>query len=419
MKSQNSTSIQTSTLLADFRLLLILFVTFRLMLLMVYQPIFNQGIERGVTAGGDFFYYFQLGALSQQGLLPFRDWWSEFPPIPAFLETIVFQLFGRNGYNGFALMFGAIMMGFDVGNLVMIRRIGSKLHGAGTGMALAWVYAVTLAPLVLIWWDFEPMVAFFLLWGIATLIEARELRSAVIAGIGALIKFTPALILGAVWRFRAGRSALRYTLITVGMFALVYLLLFVQNSAMTLPSLTAQFSKSSYQTVWALIDGNYKTGNFGTPQDRLNPQKAYTLEGQPSVIPGGVRLVAAALIGLFVFARTRRFDDRGLVAFVAITLLIFFLQAQGWSPQWLAQIVPLILLCFPTRDGVTTVVLLSLVTFAEYPFLFIRTGDTGGEISGSLVLPFVMLVLARTGILIGVCVALYRRLRQEAVLKTT
>ena len=84
----------------------------------------------------------------------------------------------------------------------------------------------------------------------------------------------------------------------------------------------------------------------------------------------------------------------------------------------MAQIVPLILLCFPSRDGVTSVVLLSLVTFAEYPFLFIRTGDTGGTISGSLVMPFIMLVLARTAILIGMCVALYRRLRQVAVITT-
>ena len=184
---------------------------------------------------------------------------------------------------------------------------------------------------------------------------------------------------------------------------------------MTLPSLTAQFNKASYETVWALIDGNYTTGNFGPAQERLDPNNANKLEGNPAVIPGVVRLGAAALIGLFVFWRTRRFDERGLVAFVTITLLIFFIQAQGWSPQWLAQIVPLILLCFPTRDGVTTVVLLSLVTFAEYPFLFIRTGDTGGEITGALVMPFVMLVLARTAILIGMCVALYRRLRQEAI----
>jgi hypothetical protein len=103
------------------------------------------------------------------------------------------------------------------------------------------------------------------------------------------------------------------------------------------------------------------------------------------------------------------------VAFVTITLLIFFLQSQGWSPQWLAQIAPLVLLSFPTRDGVIGVVLLSLVTFAEYPFLFIRTGDTGGTIVGALVTPFVVLVVARTALLVGLCVGLYRILRQEPV----
>ncbi len=420
MKTQSTNSLQTSTLLNDFRLLLILFVTFRIMLLMVYQPIFTQGIERGLAAGGDFFYYFQLGSLSGQGLLPFRDWWSEFPPIPAFLDTIIFQLFGRSGYTGFALIFGVIMMAFDVGNLVLIRRIGARIYGEGTGMALAWVYALMLAPLVLIWWNFEPLVAFFMLWSLAYLVERGDLRSAVVAGIGGLIKFTPLLILGAVWRFRSAaegvRSALRYSLVAVGIFGVVYLLLFAQNAAMTAPSLTAQFNKSSYETVWALLDGNYSTGNFGAAQERLDPANASRIVGKPAVIPGVVRLGAAALIGAFVFWRTRRFDERGLVAFVTITLLIFFLQAQGWSPQWLAQIVPLVLLCFPTRDGVTAVVLLSLVTFAEYPFLFIRTGDTGGTITGSLVLPYATLILFRTSILIGICVALYRRLRQEAVL---
>jgi hypothetical protein len=97
---------------------------------------------------------------------------------------------------------------------------------------------------------------------------------------------------------------------------------------------------------------------------------------------------------------------------VGITLLIFFLQAQGWSPQWVMQIIPFALLCFPTRNGVLILVLLSLATFAEYPFLFIRTGDTGGEITGSLVGPYTILILARTGMLIGLCVALYNTLRQ-------
>jgi NADH:ubiquinone oxidoreductase subunit K len=123
-------------------------------------------------------------------------------------------------------------------------------------------------------------------------------------------------------------------------------------------------------------------------------------------------------VGLFVFLRARRLDDKGLLAFVTITLLIFFLQAQGWSPQWLAQIIPLLLLCFPDRNGILIAVMLSVLTFVEYPLLFLRTGDTGGEISGSLITPFALLVIARTAILVGICVALYRRLREEPVSST-
>ena len=157
----------------------------------------------------------------------------------------------------------------------------------------------------------------------------------------------------------------------------------------------------------------YSPGDLarGAADERFDPANAYRINGNPAVIPGVVRLGAAALIGAFIFWRTKRFDDRGLVAFTTLTLLIFFLQAQGWSPQWLAQIVPLLLLCFPTRNGVTLIVLLSGLVFIEYPFLFMRTGDTGGMVAGAQIVPFTGLVLGRTLLLVMVCVALYRRLR--------
>jgi hypothetical protein len=400
-------------LLGDFRLLLILFVSFRLMLVLVYQPLIIQGNERGMSAGGDFQTYFQLGSFSEDGLLPFRDWWSEFPPIPSVINVVLNQLTNQS-YSGFAMLYGLLMLAIDIGNLILVRRIGTRLHGANTGMALAWVYALLLAPLVISWWAFEGMAAFALLLALNWLLEKRDIPSAVAAGIGALIKFTPALLIGAALRFRPPRLAVRYLLIVSAIFGGVYLLLFAQNAAMTVPSLTAQFSKASYQTVWALLDGNYRTGNFGAAADRLDPANANVLQGNPPVIPGWLRLLAAAAIGVFVYARTRRFDERGIAAFVAITLLIFFLQAQGWSPQWLAQIIPLLLLCFPTRDGIIGLILLSFVTFAEYPFLFIRTGDTNGVITGSLVPLFVILILVRTGILVVYALILYRKLRQEA-----
>ncbi len=403
-------------LLGDTRLLLILFVTLRLTLLLAYQPVLVAGGERGLAAGGDFQTYFQIAALSDRLGAPFQGWWSEFPPVWSFLTVFIYQSQGENAnYGAFALLLALLLLAADAGNLGLLRRLGTRLHGAPTGLALAWVYAVLAAPLVLAYWTFEPLVTFWLLLGLWWLLDGREGRSAAAAAVGALTKFTPALLLGGVWRFRSRGRAARYTVIVAGLFALVYLPLLANNAAMTLPSLTAQFNKASYQTVWALLDGNYRTGSFGPLADRADPARASIALGEPAVIPGWARLGAALAVGLLIFARVRRYDDRGLVAFVTLALLIFFLQAQGWSTQWLSQIIPLALLCFPTRDGVLAMVILSLVVFAEYPFLFIRTGDTGGVITGALVAPFALLVVARTAILVGMCVVLYRALRRPAL----
>lgn len=405
-------------LLGDFRLLLILFVSFRLMLLIVYQPMLvgDEQVERGLGAQGDRLYHYELSALTADDQWPFLDWWSEFPPVWYMLTTTVYQLQGEQvNYSGWSAAMGLILLGFETGNLILMRLIGGKLYGRTMGVSLAWIYALTVAPVVFMWWNFESMVAFFLLLGLWWFIRGRDVRSAVAVAVGALTKFTPALLFGAAIRFRKTGGAVRYIAIATAIFALVYTPLLLRNAEMTMPSLTAQFGKASYQSVWALIDGNYRTGNFGSVQDHFNPDFVNEVQGNEAVIPSFVRLAAAGVIGLFVFLRTRRFDDVGVVSFTAITLLIFFLQSQGWSPQWLVQIIPLVLLTFPSRNGVLISVVLTLLAFFEYPVLFIRTGATGGEISGPLVGPFVAVVIARTVILVGLCIALYGKLRQEPV----
>ena len=401
-------------LLADFRLLLLLFVFFRFLLALIYQPVMVDGVERGLTSGGDFSYFFALARLTDSGLWPYRDWWHEFPPLTAQLTILVYRLSGtRAAYSGFSLLFGFLMLAADVGSLALLRAIGTRLYDRGVGLSLAWVYALLLAPVVFMWWNFETLVAFMLLLGVYGLVARRDTLSALAAAAGGLVKFTPLLLLGAVWRFRPPREALRYTLISLGLFALVYSLFFAQSAEMTLPSLTAQFGKASYQTVWALIDGNYTTGLFGSVESHLDPAAASTVYGNPAVVPGWLRLGVAPLAGLLAYGRTRRFDRRGLVAFVTLTLLIFFLQAQGWSPQWLVQIIPLVLLCFPSFNGVLVLLLLTMMSFTEYPLLFTASPDGPPRVHPDMLAAFSLLVLARTALLVGLCVALYRKLRQE------
>lgn len=403
-------------LLGDFRLLVILFIFFRFILLIAYQPLLVDGSERGIGTGGDRLYHYALAELTKEGQWPFRDWWSEFPPVWYWTTTAVYQLLGQNAsYDNWSLVLGALMIGVEVGNLTLMRAIGVKLHGPNSGMALAWVYALMVAPVIFMWWNFDALVAFFLLLGLWWLLAKQDMRSAVAVALGALTKFVPAVLLGAVFRFRDARAALRYAVVAFGLFALVYLPLMAQNAEMTAVSLTAQFGKPSYQTVWAIIDGNYTTGNFGSLMSHFDPDGVNEVQGNPARIPSFIRLGAALALGLVVYARTRRFDDIGLTAFVGITLLLFYLQSQGWSPQWLAQIIPLILLVFPTRNGVFIAILLTLLAITEYPFLFIRTGDMGGVISGALFGPWVIIVLLRTLVLVMVCLMFYQKLRQAPV----
>jgi hypothetical protein len=182
---------------------------------------------------------------------------------------------------------------------------------------------------------------------------------------------------------------------------------------MAVASLLAQFNKASYQSVWALADGNMRTGSFTGPETRLDPDNAFKPYGNEPVIPAWLRTIPFAALGLFIFTRRLRRDDQGVVAFFTLTLTLFFLWAQGWSPQWVLTLTPLILLNFPNKDGVLLCLVLGLISFVEYPVLFMRTGNTAGEVTGALVVPYVALVLARTAILAGLVMALYRRLTGE------
>jgi hypothetical protein len=423
-------------LLADFRLLIYLFVGFRLVMAMVYQPyafdVYEKEddaisaqetyapttLERGMSNFGDLRYYFQFAELIEDDKLPYRDYWHEFPPVWISLFIGVYRVIQARGevdFTGWATAIGLIMLIFDVGNLFLLRRLGQRLHGPHTATALPWIYAVLAAPVIFPWWTFETMVVFFMLLALTWLLEGRDHHSAAMTVLGTLAKYTPVLILPAVWRFYDWRRAAQYTLITLVIVVLVLGLLVVWGGRMAVASLLAQFNKASYQSVWALVDGNMRTGSFTGPETRFDADNAFKPYGNEPVIPSWLRIIPFAALGLYIYTRKLREDDQGVVAFFTVTLVIFFLWAHGWSPQWILTLTPLILLNFPNRDGVLLCLVLNLVSFVEYPVLFMRTGDTSGEISGVLVAPYVLLILIRTLLLAGLVGSLYQRLTRGLV----
>ena len=415
--------------LADFRLLLYLFIGLRLTLAVVYQP-YNFELyeedgtptlaERGLTSFGDYRYFYRLAEMTSEGDLPYRDFWYEFPPVWPLLFTGLYALAGAD-YASWATLLGLVLVVFDVGNLLLLRRLGRRLHGEAVGDALPWFYALLAAPVVFPWWNFEPLVLFLLLLAVWWLLEGRALHSAAATALGVLTKFLGVLLLPTVWRFYDRRLALRYTVLVVLVVALVLGALVAWGGRMAVASLLAQFNKASYQSVWALLDGNLRTGRFVSPGERFVTDTAYEPVGNDAVLPGWLRLIPFAALGLFIYTRRLRRDDQGILAFFSVTVVLFFLWSQGWSPQWALTLSPLILLNFPDRVGVLLCLLIAFGSFVEYPALFARTAASEGEITGTLLPSFALIVVMRTLVLAGLAAALYQRLtgQEEAQLEPT
>ena len=277
----------STALLRDKRLLIYLFVGLRLIMLMVHQPL--PPYTPGLTGFGDFAYFHGLASLADQDKLPYRDYWFEYPPVVAFVSQAVYTVIHVRGgdFSAYAILLGIVLTAFDVGNLLLIRRIGTELHGPGTGTALSWIYALIPTPFIISFWSFDTIVAFFTLLAIAWLLDDQPDRSSLATALGGLTKLMPLLLIGAVWRFRPVREAIRYSIFAIGLTVVGFALIVFFGGPYGVPSLAVQFSKSSAETVWALLDGNYSTGILSP--NHLNPASAFELQRKPPLIPAVVR----------------------------------------------------------------------------------------------------------------------------------
>jgi hypothetical protein len=326
----------------------------------------------GLRGYGDFVHFYRL---AQMGW-PFIDIWVEFPPFFPFLSALLFQITGdrQHGYDYLLVILLSLL---QAGNIYLFIRLGRRIYTEKAGLLPALGYTAILAGLAYGWWYFDPLAELFMLLGLLCLLEGRDRSAGVSLAMGVLTKWFPALVLPVVWKIRKPPSAAWITALTLGIPVLVYAGLSLASPQMTLASLSAQGSKGSWETVWALVDGNLDTGNFGPEAERVDPATARLLRGQPARVPAWLSLLPFLAVGAWLWLKARLDHDRAILAFVGLTWCLFLLWSPGWSTQWVLYLLPLILLALPVREGILMATALVLVNLLEWPVLLSRGYNWG------------------------------------------
>ncbi len=376
----------------EFILLLMSFLAFRLMALLLVRP------GGYITTLSDFTFYRLLASYASQGFYPSVHYWMEYQPLFPWIPVGIYRLslwlpnWGTPGF-WFNLLLGFFFLLAETANLVLIYLIARRLYRPEVALRIGWVYSLLFVPLLVMLGWFDVFALTFLLLALYLILIRRNRVGSVVAGVGFLVKLLPIVVVPvAFWReptWKRRAVLIVVTLVTVGLVALPFALL---NPRLFALSWTINLKRSSWETIWAVLEGFYGYGLAGGG-NRFDPAQAGALQ-HPATLPWGLISVGFALLYLvlWVAAGEKLGESRRAVAFTGLTVNLLTLYFKGYSPQFLVWLLPFVILLLPGLRGVAYAVLLSAVNIVESPIYFTLLPDQSWLLIG--------VVLARSGLLI-------------------
>ncbi len=353
---------------------------------------------------GDFLHYYLVYGLPGW---PFFDYWVEYPPIFPFIAAAL-NVLARGQEHVFTYLLNFLLLLANAGSVYLFTCLVARLFAPEDRLARAGMYLLVMVSLPYQWWYFDPLVVFFLLLGLYLILEGRIYSAGAALCLGVALKLFPVLAVLAAWGRVSWKRLAGLTAISLLPVVLLYAFLWLVAPDFTLASLRSQAGKGSWETVWALLDGNIRTGSFGSAEERLDPARAGIVQGNPAVIPPIASLMVFGGVGLWALSRfkprTGPSGRRQSIALVGFAWSLFVLWSPGWSPQWVLYLLPLALLALPGRQAFLFALVLVLVNLLEWPVMLSR----------GFFWALWMTIPLRTLILGAFAAAFYRAMREEA-----
>jgi len=360
---------------SQFLTIFVLFIILRLSILLLYTP---QGVFNAYT---DYHYYFQNAAFTEQGRYPFINMWTEYPPIATYAYIGAYRIarliipslaIDNAGYLLFSKLLGTVLLVFETGTLLILFRISRIIWGIEKANWVAWVYSSLSLPLFFWNANHNSIFIFFLLLSIDLFITRKWYSSSAALGLSIASKFTAVFLLGSTlkfyWHQRRDRI-IKFTIITPITTAAIYLpFILLGGWDWIVASFKSLTYVASWETIWAMIDGNWASGTVGLLPTRIQLDQAGVIYGNPSTIPELLKTIIFALIyAWFFFRPIKKSNPKTYIWFTTFSAMLFNLWSKGWSPQWGMMIIPLFLLSFPNKRGLALVILLTFSVFLQWP----------------------------------------------------
>ena len=179
----------------------------------------------GEVQGGDAAYHARAAVVVLNGGLLYRDVPYTYPPLYAYTEALAIALLGNT-----SLGWRAVAQAYDIGSVVLIFFIASRIFGQKKAFFAAALYGFSPLPIIATstYVCFDSTAVFWMLASILLLLNKKTLPSAVALGIGTAYKYFPLLLLPPLLiHLSEKRSRILYflaSIITVAAFQLPFAL---------------------------------------------------------------------------------------------------------------------------------------------------------------------------------------------------
>ncbi len=369
-----------------FLLIILLFINFRALTLLAYRP---GGL---VLDFSDFYFYRVFAQMDRLGYVPYDNLWTTYPPLFPWLMINIWRISEilppwEFDNLWFTLLLGGVFLLFEIGNLWLLYLMSLKIYPLPQATKPVWIYACLFTPVYTLTGWFENYPLFFFLLGLYLLLQNKPYSSAVVSGVGFMIKLIPLLLLllgvkllpvkRSYWPLQISWLNIDLDLRRVGLYLALFsgTIIFIGypfyrlNPDLIFSPFYMTSLRPAWQTIWALLDGNYEYGIIPLDMRNLDWSSVPAVESR---LPWVWITLVFGFVYILIY--TRRLDwqsPKVALAFTGLTICFFLLYSKGYSPQWLVWLLVFIVLLLPNARGVIYAIILQSLNLIEANLYFI------------------------------------------------